>query len=166
MSPLAKLVEAALFASARPLTVEELETLDPQAGAAAVRGALAELRDAFATGDHGVELIEIAQGWQFLTRREYAEAIDRAQFTLRPRRLSPAALGEKDWGGRCCTAPRRSSWRSSASRTWMSCHGWKSCRWRSGRPRPPSPNDADAPATRPGALTAHTHSHSHTEGPR
>src|SRR6266853_1736216 len=92
VSPLAKLVEAALFASARPLTVEELETLDPQAGAAAVRGALAELRDTFATGDHGVELIEIAQGWQFLTRREYAEAIDRAQFALRPRRLSPAAL--------------------------------------------------------------------------
>ena len=92
MSPLAKLVEAALFASARPLTVEELATLDPQAGATAVRGALAELRDAFATGDHGVELVEIAQGWQVLTRREYAEAIDRAQFALRPRRLSPAAL--------------------------------------------------------------------------
>src|SRR2546429_1448622 len=92
VSPLAQLIEAALFASARPLTVEELATLDPQAGAAAVRGALAELRDAFATGDHGVELIEIAQGWQFLTRREYAEAIDRAQFALRPRRLSPAAL--------------------------------------------------------------------------
>jgi len=33
-----------------------------------------------------------AQGWQVLTRREYAEAIDRAQFALRPRRLSPAAL--------------------------------------------------------------------------
>ncbi len=92
MKPLAKLVEAALFASARPLTVEELLTLDPQAGAAAVRGALAELRDAFAAGDHGVELIEIAQAWQFLTRREYAETLDRAQFALRPRRLSPAAL--------------------------------------------------------------------------
>src|SRR6266853_920322 len=59
VSPLAKLVEAALFASARPLTVEELETLDPQAGAAAVRGALAELRDAFAIGEHGVEVDEI-----------------------------------------------------------------------------------------------------------
>src|SRR5205814_8873717 len=83
--PRAKLVESALFASARPLTVEELVTLDPQSGVAAVRGALAELRNAFATGDHGVELVEIAQGWQFLTRREYAEAIDRAQFALRPR---------------------------------------------------------------------------------
>jgi len=53
---------------------------------------LDELRAAYAGDDHGVELKEIAQGWQFLTRPEYAEAIDRAQFALRPRRLSPAAL--------------------------------------------------------------------------
>jgi segregation and condensation protein B len=92
VSPLAKLLEAALFASSRPLTVGELLTLEPHAGEAAVRAALAEIRDAYATQDHGVELVEIAQGWQFLTRREYAEAIDRAQFALRPRRLSPAAL--------------------------------------------------------------------------
>ena len=92
MSPLAKLVEAALFASARPLTVDELLTLDPEAGATALHAALVEIQTTFAAGDHGVELVEIAQGWQFLTRREYAEAIDRAQFALRPRRLSPAAL--------------------------------------------------------------------------
>jgi segregation and condensation protein B len=92
VSPLAQLVEAALFAAARPLGVEELLTLDPQAGAPAVEAALAELRAAFAAGDHGVELVEIGSGWQFLTRREYAEAIEWAQFALRPRRLSPAAL--------------------------------------------------------------------------
>ena len=90
MSPLAKLLEAALFASSRPLTVGELVTLEQGAGEDAVRAGLAEIRDAYATQDHGVELVEIAQGWQFLTRREYAEAIDRAQFALRPRRLSPA----------------------------------------------------------------------------
>jgi len=92
VSPLAKLLEAALFASSRPLTVDELTTLDTQASEAAVRAGLAELRETYATGDHGVELVEIAQGWQFLTRPEYAEAIERAQFALRPRRLSPAAL--------------------------------------------------------------------------
>lgn len=92
MSPLAQLVEAALFAAARPLAVEELLTLDPPAGAAAVQAALEEIRKTFAADDHGVELIEIGEGWQFLTRREYAEAIERAQFALRPRRLSPAAL--------------------------------------------------------------------------
>jgi segregation and condensation protein B len=92
VSPLAQLVEAALFAAARPLGVEELATLDPAAGASAVTAALGELRAAFAAGDHGVELVEIGGGWQFLTRREFAEAIERAQFALRPRRLSPAAL--------------------------------------------------------------------------
>ncbi len=92
MSPLAQLLEAALFAAARPLGVEELGTLDPQASAAAVAAALDEIRQAFAAGDHGVELVEIGEGWQFLTRRDYAEAIERAQFAVRPRRLSPAAL--------------------------------------------------------------------------
>jgi segregation and condensation protein B len=92
VSPLAKLLEAALFAASRPLTLDEIATLDPGAGDAAWRAALAELRGVYGDGDHGVELVEIAHGWQFLTRREYAEAIERAQFALRTRRLSPAAL--------------------------------------------------------------------------
>jgi len=92
VSPLAKLLEAALFAASRPLTLEELVTLDPEAGEFALQDALQELRTAFAQSDHGVELVQIAEGWQFLTRPEYAEPIERAQFALRPRRLSPAAL--------------------------------------------------------------------------
>ena len=91
MSPLAKLLEAALFAAARPLTLDELSSLDPDTTEPAVREALAEVRAAYGE-EHGVELVEIAEGWQFLTRREYAETIERAQLTLRPRRLSPAAL--------------------------------------------------------------------------
>ena len=92
MSPLAKLLEAALFAASRPLTLDELATLDSEAGEIGTRAALEDLRAAFAALDHGVELVEIADGWQFLTRPEYAEPIERAQFALRPRRLSPAAL--------------------------------------------------------------------------
>lgn len=91
MSSLTKLLEAALFAAARPLTFEELASLDPEAGEQAIQKALDELRAGYGD-DHGVELVEIGEGWQFLTRREYAETIDRAQFALRPRRLSPAAL--------------------------------------------------------------------------
>jgi segregation and condensation protein B len=92
VSPLARLLEAALFAASRPLTVAELATLDPEASEDAVRAALAELRAAFGADTHGVDLVEIAGGWQFLTRPEYAEPLERAQFALRPRRLSPAAL--------------------------------------------------------------------------
>ena len=92
MSPLAKLLEAALFAASRPLTLEELVSLDAEAGDRGVEAALEELRADFEGDRHGVELVEIAGGWQFLTRREHAEVIDRAQFALKPRRLSPAAL--------------------------------------------------------------------------
>src|SRR2546425_9386116 len=69
VSPLAQLIEAALFASARPLAVEELATLDPQAGAAAVRGAPGELLDTFSTRDPGAGLILIALRLLLPTRR-------------------------------------------------------------------------------------------------
>ncbi len=60
MSPLAQLLEAALFAASRPLTLDELATLDAEAGEVGTRAALAELRAAWAgKGDHGVELVEI-----------------------------------------------------------------------------------------------------------
>ena len=57
-----------------------------------LEGALAELRDHYENDGHGVELMEVAGGWQILTRPEYTEAIERAQLAARPQRLSAAAL--------------------------------------------------------------------------
>ncbi len=54
--------------------------------------ALNELREHYETDGHGVELLEVAGGWQILTRPEYTEAIERAQLAARPQRLSSAAL--------------------------------------------------------------------------
>jgi len=92
VTPLAKLLEAALFASARPIAIEELAALDPDATPAAVAGALDEIRETYDLQGHGVELVEIGGGWQILTRAEYTEAIERAQLAARPQRLSAAAL--------------------------------------------------------------------------
>ena len=92
MTPLAKLLEAALFASARPIPTEELAALDPEASKAALAAALDELREHYDVDGHGVELVEIGGGWQILTRSEYTEAIERAQLAARPARLSAAAL--------------------------------------------------------------------------
>jgi segregation and condensation protein B len=91
-SPLAKLLEAALFASARPVTIDELTALDTDADTADVTAALAELREHYDGDGHGVELLEVGGGWQILTRPEYTEAIERAQLAARPHRLSAAAL--------------------------------------------------------------------------
>ena len=92
MTPLAKLLEAALFASARPIPMDELAALDEDSSAAAVAAALDEIREHYDVEGHGVELVEIAGGWQILTRAEYTEAIERAQLAARPQRLSGAAL--------------------------------------------------------------------------
>ena len=92
MTPLAKLLEAALFASPRPIPTEQLLQLDADASPAAVHAALGELREHYDTHGHGVELVELGGGWQVLTRAEFTEAIERAQLAARPQRLSSAAL--------------------------------------------------------------------------
>jgi segregation and condensation protein B len=92
VTPLAKLLEAALFASGRPIPVEELAALDPDATPASLAMALDEIREHYDHEGHGVELVELAGGWQILTRPEYTETIERAQLAARPQRLSGAAL--------------------------------------------------------------------------
>jgi len=84
VTPLAKLLEAALFASAVPVPVADLRAVASHAddSEATLDEALAELRDHYDTDG----------GWQILTRPEYTEAIERAQLARRPQRLSAAAL--------------------------------------------------------------------------
>ena len=101
MTPLAKLLEAALFASARPIPTEELAALDPDASKAALSAALDELREHYDVDGHGVELVELGGGWQILTRAEYTEAIERAQLAARPARLSAAALSRAGRAASC-----------------------------------------------------------------
>ena len=92
MTPLAKLLEAALFASPRPIPFDALATLDLDASPAALASALDELREHYDVDGHGVELIEQGGGWQILTRPEYTEAIERAHVSVRPQRLSSPSL--------------------------------------------------------------------------
>jgi segregation and condensation protein B len=92
VTPLAKLLEAALFASARPIPAHDLVGLDADASPAGVQAALEELQQQYDTAGHGVELVQVGEGWQILTRPEYTEAIERAQLAARPQRLSGAAL--------------------------------------------------------------------------
>jgi len=92
LSPLSQLLEAALFAANRPLTLEELDNLEPEAGAAELRTALEALREHYDFDGHAVELVELGGGWQILTRAAFAAAVERAQAAQRTPRLSPATL--------------------------------------------------------------------------
>lgn len=92
MTPLAQLLEAALFSAARPLTVEELGTLDADATHADVRVALDLIREHYDFDQHGIELVELAGGYQILTRAVHAATIERAQFSVRTPKLTAATL--------------------------------------------------------------------------
>lgn len=92
MTPLAQLLEAALFSANRPLAAEELCLLDPDASLADVRATLDQLREHYDFGPHGVELVELGGGHQIVTRPAFAQAIELAQFSQRAPRLSAATL--------------------------------------------------------------------------
>ena len=92
MNPLAQLIEAALFAAPRPVTIEELQTLDPELSLAEIRQALDGLREHYDFDGHGVEVVEMAGGFQILSRPAFAAAIERAQLSQKPARLSAAML--------------------------------------------------------------------------
>jgi len=92
VTPLVQLIEAALFSAARPVTIEELQTLDPDATLADVRTALDQLREHYDFDGHSIEVIELAGGYQVVTRRNFAAAIEQAQLATRTPKLTAAAL--------------------------------------------------------------------------
>lgn len=92
LSPLSQLLEAALFAANRPLTLDELESLDPESAAAEIRTALDQLREHYDFDPHSVEIVELGGGYQILTRPAFAAAVERAQTLQRQPRLSAATL--------------------------------------------------------------------------
>lgn len=92
MNPLTQLIEAALFAAARPLTLEELSALDPDVSLAEVKAALEQLREHYDFDGHGVEVVEMGGGYQVMTRPSLAAALERAQVAQRSPRLTAAML--------------------------------------------------------------------------
>ena len=92
MNSLSQLIEAVLFSASRPLTVEELNEIDPDASLAEVRAGLEQLREHYDFDGHGVEVVELGGGFQILTRPALATAIESAQVAQRSPRLTAAML--------------------------------------------------------------------------
>jgi segregation and condensation protein B len=87
-----QIVEAVLFASDAPLTADEIaradETLDEDRVEEAVRFLQAEYDDA----ERAVQIVMLAEGYQILTRPEFAPYLERFDNVPRPSRLSGPAL--------------------------------------------------------------------------
>jgi segregation and condensation protein B len=83
-------MEAALLASQKPLTISELRRLfDEEVGADTVRRLLDELREEWRA--KAVELVNLATGWRFQTRTAFQEYLDRLQ-NEKPPKYSRAVM--------------------------------------------------------------------------
>jgi len=87
-----QIVEAILFASDAPLKADEIARADESLDEDRVELALAELQRAYDESERAFELVEVAEGWQLLTRAEFAPYLERFDTIPRPSRLSGPAL--------------------------------------------------------------------------
>jgi segregation and condensation protein B len=88
---LAHIIESVLFAAAAPVSLRRLVDILEGPTPKEVQGALARLRDLYGAGKRGIQLHEVAGGYQFRTARENAEWV-RAVFRDKPARLGRATL--------------------------------------------------------------------------
>ncbi len=84
-------VEALLYASAEPLSVKDLKKTLPEAGEG-IRPALERLRELYAQEGRGLQLVEVAGGFQITTRPEFHEVVSRLLSSPKPPRLTLQAL--------------------------------------------------------------------------
>ncbi len=84
-------VEALLYASGDPIPMRSLKKVFPEARDL-VNDALSSLKEIYEQPGRGLQLIEVAGGWQITTRPEYHERVGRLFDSPRPSRLSIQAL--------------------------------------------------------------------------
>ena len=87
-----QIVEATLFASQTPLTVDEIARADESLAAEGVVEAIQALRDAYEESERAFQIYQLGDGYQILTRPEYAPYLERFDSVPRAPHLSPAAL--------------------------------------------------------------------------
>lgn len=86
------MVEALLFASEAPLSAADLARLDEELDEDQVEQILAELKQEYDAEERAFTVVEIAGGYQILTRPEYAPVLERFDTVPVAARLSTAAL--------------------------------------------------------------------------
>jgi segregation and condensation protein B len=87
-----QIVEAVLFASDAPLTADEIARADELLDEDQIEEALRHLRDEYEDAGRSFRLVELAEGYQILTRPEFAPYLERFDNVPRPSRLSVPAI--------------------------------------------------------------------------
>lgn len=91
LEELQSLIEALLFASEKPLSVKDLESLILDVSPQELRNALEALRILYEPAHHGISLELVAGGYQFRTKLDKASWVTKLQ-AMKPARMSRAQL--------------------------------------------------------------------------
>lgn len=87
-----RILEALLFASAKPLTANDIRKILQGMSAKEIQAFVAELGEEYNRDGRSFELIEIAGGWEMVTRREFAPWLARLELQRKIRQASRSAL--------------------------------------------------------------------------
>jgi segregation and condensation protein B len=87
-----QIVEAVLFASDAPITAEEIARADERLDEDQVEQAIRQLQAEYDDAERSFQIVELAEGYQVLTRPEFAPYLERFDNVPRPSRLSGPAL--------------------------------------------------------------------------
>jgi len=90
MSSLSKIIECLLFVSGEPLTAKELAKTT-ETDLPSVYEAVRDLRSRYIAGDSGLQIVEVAHGFQMTTRPDYAPHVGKL-LAPNANRLSRPAL--------------------------------------------------------------------------
>src|SRR5512140_1246265 len=84
-------VESLLFVSDAPLSLDRICALAEEYGRDEIKGALEELLGEYRASGRGIELVQVAGGYQLRSRAEYADFIRRLK-RAKPVKFSPSSL--------------------------------------------------------------------------
>jgi len=87
-----QIVEAVLFASDAPLKAEEIARADESLDEDRVEESVQELRTLYDETERAFQVVELGEGYQVVTRPEFAPYLERFDTVPRPSRLSGPAL--------------------------------------------------------------------------
>jgi segregation and condensation protein B len=97
MDNIEQYLEALIFASEQSIRLEELQyclqsVFNQDIGSADVESYLTQIRAKYADESFAIELVKTGNGYQFLTKKKYHQAINQLQLQRSKKKLSQAAI--------------------------------------------------------------------------
>lgn len=87
-----QVIEALLFASAKPITVSEIRKVMKFLSAKDIEKLIVELRDQYVQENRSFELLEIAGGYEIATKKEFAPWILKIELQKKAKQVTQSAL--------------------------------------------------------------------------